>query len=390
MEMNLDTFGHLDKVFSKNLTVFNNQDNALLHNLVVYLGWQWANDPFNFGEIDPKKFEKVMGYKSRKIFTDFADNIYQEQHLNLTQEQIEELKKSDDPNQHYWNTKFENALYTLATKNFELSEGYEMNDGEKEHTLTSYQILKKVTIQWKKAKGGQMQKTYYFEANKDFLFNLTKYFALIDKDVYIKFRKSNLQSLYNYLCDIRHDKKVYNTPTASITPYYNFLKKLTGVNISDQKVSKKKIRAKLNKVLTEATHLHGTVVWGKQKPSDRGTYQPIITFDYTKDIESKNIMEKTLIVLFFHSLLDLYRNTYDTSSIHGTEEEKTYFWKWCCNQDIDRHEKLMKMNTIYFNFYDKVKQKVKVEGNSNNMNFHYNKIVDYLDNLDKHFRFKTQ
>lgn len=384
MEINLDSFGHLDKAFSKNLTFFDSQDGGILRNIIIYLGWQWANDPFNFGEFDPKIFQEIMGYKGRSIITEKAEKVYQDIHLNLTPDKIDELKNNKDPNRYYWDTKLENALYTLATKNFEISEGYELDNGDKVHKLKSYQILQSIEIRWKKGKRGKSQKTYYFEANKDFLLNLSKYFALIDKDIYVKLRKPNLQTLYTYLCDIRHDKKASKQSNITITPYFGTLKSLTGVNIEKTNICKKKIATKLNTVLKEATHLNASVEWGKQKPSDVAKYQAIIKFDYTQDKESKDIMEKTLIVLFFHSLLALYRDLYNIpEELYRDVKEKQSFWKWIQNHDIDKDRKILKMTTVYYNFFDKVKKNQR-----GGMDFHQRNITNYYNNIEKIFRFK--
>lgn len=193
----------IDKEIQQNIISFiysyKNDVDLLMNIFIFLLDRQFKSaDMFNNVIINVSDFQKKMNYKSKSNLQTVLEN-----------EKLEQFKKEPDlfinasPDSLLFRTRFENALYALATNNFIYSGQFNLCENVRTSFVKSEPILEyaKITQVGGNLKG---KKFYSIKFNSRILTNLYSFYSLFNIEVYRQFNNNN-KILYLLLCHISNN-----------------------------------------------------------------------------------------------------------------------------------------------------------------------------------------
>jgi len=337
----------LDKNIAHNAYDFKiyDRDENLLKSIVLYICYSYQNHILEYGIIDPYDFCKVMNYKSRAYL--FRKHPKPAQIQNLTEEQIKQLRLSGE---YIWDSEFENALFRLSTEPLKLSYTGKTFEGKVVHGIDSVLILESIQVIIDEKNN---KKRYYkFKASNKFLNNLSRYFTNVNIEAFNSLRKSGLQNLYLFLCNLRDNIFYKKEERASVN--FDLLCNLAEIKSQENKYRKKYLIKSLEKV-NEVAKMNMTIHWIK---NGRYAYQPILQFDPSTQ---KTKVERTAEVVdaFDTALLKLLVRIYN--ELYPDLLEFTTFKEWFNDRSKNRHEKAWAYIKVQYEIFGRIVEEDSIE-----------------------------
>jgi hypothetical protein len=327
----------LDRNFAHNPNVFSlyGEDENLVKSLLVYFCENYQKDIFGYTRLDPVKFAKALGYKSKSALQTKVKEPYQAQIHKLKESDIRKMKESGED---LYLTRIENALYKMMALNimFQNKAGT-YKDGHFVK-IESMRILKNCTIYTDRT--NRDKKFYDVMLDDDLIENLTHYFEHLKKDCFIKAREANLSNLYLYMLNLR---ELCLNKDEKGTPKFNDL--ITLAKIADTytpKDKKRYLKKKLEKLLAIDPDLDFKLKFEAQGEHD---FKPVISFNgakESKEQKARRINEEKLVICknyIDRNLLSYFQIKYPE---YCDSEEYTMlkFEEWNKALETDKGDKL--------------------------------------------------
>lgn len=274
------------------------ENSPLIGSLLMYLAWQVKYNLFAIGSIDPHDFAKKMGFHSKYLNTIHPSPACLE---GLSKYQKDELYKKqkenpEDPNHRIFDSRFENALYLMISKNLTYKRvGTIYKDGEgnrlQQLKVASIRLLESFSIVFQKSPKGKKKLYYLYELDPGIVNNLSLRYVNTSITHFIQLRQKNLHQLYLFVKDKRDtavslyfkidetNPKDFND---SYTAQFPLLCETAGINSSEPKDRKKRLVQAFN-ILKELLPVE--LIWEKG-PQARYAYVPVIIFTELRDLDN--------------------------------------------------------------------------------------------------------
>lgn len=270
---------------------FNNND-ELVTSILMYAAYKRKHSLFNEGIIDPADFAKRMG---------FADKYLTSVHPNpacfegWSKEKIEQAYQNqnahpEDPQYRVFDSRFENALYLLISRNITYRrEGRvftsQKNGTMKESIVTSVRLMKSFSIIFQQSKRGKKKLLYSYELDDSFSENLSLFYVTANINDFAMLRKKNLHRLYLYLKNLREISILKANP--NIVLNFDLLCQLGGINSTAARDKKARLKSAISNI---AEFIDMELDWKSHSIADRYKYIPVITFNEVKKLKATSIL----------------------------------------------------------------------------------------------------
>lgn len=295
MEKKITDIVRIDKNIANNSDAFDldfQSSDELASSLLMYVAWQRKNTLFDFGIIDPANFAQKMGFSPRYLTSKHPHPAHLE---GLTPTQIAEKYREqdehpEDPMYRIFDSRLENALYLLITKNFTFRRsGIVYRDtgtqAMKKLQVNSIRLLKSFSILFKKSPRGKKKLYYEYELDSEFAQNLSLLYITTDLADFTALRKKSLHKLYLHVRNLRENAIVYymkcmkaNYKKSQIKTSYvaefDLLCRLAGVNCTAARDRKRWLN---NAFKTLENFLPISLEWEKS-PGSKWAYIPVLHF----------------------------------------------------------------------------------------------------------------
>ena len=313
------------------------EDATLIRNLVVYIAFSYQEDLFGYGTLDPAKFARHMGYKDHRSLYKKAPEPAQLQGLKPAA--LQALRENDDD--YVWDDLLDNALYKMAHQPLSLSFGGKIAAGQSYARIDTMLILNSVSVYFDPK---NPQKRYYkYQASKDFITNLSRYFLMLNLGSFTRLRENRLQPLYLYLCNLRETLRLKNTVG---TPHFDMICNYAGINDREPKQRKKKINKKLALIQQKAPELHLDWRWDK---NGRFYYKLVIWFqgDEKQDLPANSFFTRVLVRHLFQKYTKFYPEE------GASEAQRRQFRHWLDDTEKDHELKRSVICNVILEHYGK-------------------------------------
>lgn len=202
------------------------EDSSMILDIMLYNAHMQQKNLFNLGTLDPYDFAEKLGYKTPNILMKHSNP------LQPTMVDVENL-----PSEKIFHNVLENALYKMAKINLEFSRPVQSKTKEEYGIeLEFYQLL---TGLKKHISTKRKDRFYYtYQISETYRQHLNRFFAQVDMESLKALRKPKATFLYLTLINLREAKKK--------TPYFDYLCKQAGINITDTTQRKRKLKKKLD------------------------------------------------------------------------------------------------------------------------------------------------
>lgn len=290
----------IDKNIANNSEAFEldfQGDDEMVSSLLMYAAWQRKNHLFDYGTIDPEDFAKTMGFAPKYLTSVHPhpaclDGMTDEQKAKAYQAQTEH---PEDPNYRIFDSRFENALYLLLSRNLTFRRAgsiYTKKDGSNMQKLTvsSVRLLKSFEIVFRQSKRGKKKLYYNYELAEEFSHNLSLLYVTANIEDFTALRKKSLHKLYLYVKNQRDNaialflKDLKTTfkqkeKRDAFQANFDLLCQLAGIGSKEARDKKARL-VKAFKELSKVLPIE--LVWTKA-PGSRWEYEPIIIFLEIRD-----------------------------------------------------------------------------------------------------------
>lgn len=265
----------------------------LASSLLMYMAWQRKNKLFDFGIIDPEDFANKMGFMPRYLTSVHPHPACLE---GLSAAEVAEKYKlqaenPENPLYRIFDSRFENALYLLVSKNFTFKRVGTIfqntgNNSMQKLQVTSIRLLKSFGIIFNKSKRGKKKLYYEFQLDDEFSQNLSLLYVTANINDFAALRKKSLHKLYLYTRNLRENAVAFylqsmkeNARRSEIVPNYtadfDLLCRIGGISSTNARDKKRRLKDAFE-ILKEYLPIH--LDWGK-RPGEKWAYQPIIVFE---------------------------------------------------------------------------------------------------------------
>lgn len=270
---------------------FSNND-ELVTSILMYAAYKRKYSLFNEGIIDPADFAQKMG---------FADKYLTSVHPNpacfegWSKEKIEQAYRNqaehpEDPNYRVFDSRFENALYLLISRNIAYRrEGRvfksQQNGTMKETIVASVRLMKSFSIIFQQSKRGKKKLLYSYELDDSFSENLSLFYITANINDFTVLRKKNLHRLYLYIKNLREISILKTNPNIILN--FDLLCQLGGINSTAARDKKARLKTAFSHI---SEFIDMELDWKSHSPADRYKYVPIITFNEVKKLKEASIL----------------------------------------------------------------------------------------------------
>lgn len=310
----------IDKNFANNpnaLALDFGGDEELAMSILMYCAFQRKNKLFDFGLIDPEKFAKTMGFAPKSLTVvhprpAFLENMSKDQRKKVYREQDEH---PEDPAYRVFDSKFENALYLLVSRNITYKQPgkkFVSTDGRSVDSveIKSVRLLKNFSIIFQKSRRGKKKILYDYELDESFVQNLSLYYIKADVEDFARLRKKGLHKFYLYIKNLRDMAYVAQKPVIEVN--FDVLCDIADINSKEPRDNKRRLKEAFAQLVGI---IDVTIDFKKKNPTDRWEYQPVLTFNEIKmkiipSDKADKIGEKVDIFAlnFFERIIAAYKN----------------------------------------------------------------------------------
>ena len=297
------------------------EDATLIRNMVVYIAFSYQEDLWGYGTLDPAKFARHMGYKDHRSLYKKVPNPAQ--FRDLSPDEIERLQ--NNPQEYVWDDQLDNALYKMAHQPLSLSFGGKAVAGQSYVRIDTMLILNSVSVYFDEH---NPQKRYYkYQASKEFINNLSRYFLTLDLKSFTQLRENRLQPLYLYLCNLRETLRLKNEVG---TPHFDLICKYANIYDQEPKYRKKNVNKKLATINRKAPELG--LVWRWEK-NGRFYYKLVIYFEESEpaNLSANSFFSRVLVRQLYYEYAKFYPENF------SQEQYRNQFQRWLAGTQKD-HE----------------------------------------------------
>lgn len=292
----------VDKNITINFADFDDrfaEDAMLVKSLLLYFAWKQQNSLFDSNVLDVEEFCRVMLYKRENIVCKRKITAGDDKPLRKVEiiggKEVERV----------FDSQLEYALGLLLSRNMVYSKearSFVDDSGSRieRHVMSSINFISELTFDYVTTKSNRSKIIYKYTLAPSFLANLSLYFTKVGVNNFGKLRKSNSDSLYMFLLNLKDILRSQNTNSTD-TVRFEELCKIAKITIKDNNNRKFKLIKKFS-ALTELTKLNARLTF-KVSENMRWSYQPVITF---VDEEKTDNKEERLQILLHNFMIELY------------------------------------------------------------------------------------
>jgi hypothetical protein len=311
----------LSMSFLKEMEQFGEQKN-LCRDIAIWICEGYEKDLFNFGLADPYVLAKSMGYKSVSNLFEKVDKPYQFDFENLSEADIEELRKTNST----FETRWEDAFYRLNTTPF-LFKFREEIKGEVKLVQSSLLFLPRISLTVDK----KNKKYIRFQTSDKLINNLSLFYSMVYKPAMISLRKPGLVNLYFYLLELKDTVKLNGSSVGE--PALDLLLKLSGSKIKDFTNQKFYLNNSFKSINAADEMLKANLEWSK---NGKFFSKPKIIFTYLKFAnEPADRKARYLGYVYIREVIRIFKAKYISEDDLFFDEHLFINWINSNTKDID-------------------------------------------------------